>query len=178
MKYEIGQEVWWARFETSESSVECPDCAGKRHIRCIMGDGTEVTIDCQNCQVGYEEFSRGRVKTYDRTPRAEKTVITGMDVTSTKTEYRVPTSYIVPEDRLFETEESALAAAQVLASNASREELDRIGHKEKDGKSWAWNATYHRGCIKRAQKDIEYHTKKLDVAGELAKAQRQHKPVV
>ncbi|KKK65797.1 hypothetical protein LCGC14_2970530, partial [marine sediment metagenome] len=62
MKYKIGQEVWWARFETSESSIECPDCAGKGHIRCIMGDETEVTVDCQNCQVGFEEFSRGRIK--------------------------------------------------------------------------------------------------------------------
>ena len=169
-KYEIGQEVWWARLETSETSIECPDCAGKGHIRCIMGDGTEVTIDCQNCHVGYEQFSRGRVRTYDRTPRAEKTKITGMDVTSTKTEYRIPLSYIVPEDQLFETEEAAQARGQELADEACRQELERIARKEKDTKSWSWNASYHRKCIKRSQEDIKYHTRKLDVAGEKAKA--------
>ena len=173
-KYEIGQEIWWARFETSESSIECPDCAGKGSIRCIMGDETEVTVDCQNCQIGYEEFARGRIRTYNRTPSAEKTVITGMDVSSTKTEYRVPSSYIVPEDRVFETEEEALVKAQKLADEASRQELDRIARKEKDTRSWSWNATYHRRCISRAKKDIEYHTRKLDVAGEKAKAVRQH----
>lgn len=171
MKYELGQEVWWARFDATESSVLCPDCFGKRYITCIMGDGTEVTVDCQNCKVGYEEFSRGRIKTYDRAPRAEKTTIIGMDVSSEKVEYRVPESWIVPEDQLFETEEAALAKAQVRADDASSEELARIANKEKDTRSWAWNATYHRGCIKRAKKDIEYHTKKLDVAREKAKKQ-------
>ncbi len=172
-KYEIGQKVWWARYESSETSIECPDCAGAGHIRCTMGDGTEVTVDCQNCHVGYEEFSRGRIRTYDRVPSAEKTTITGMDVTSTKTEYRVPSSYIVPEDRLFETEEAALEMAQILADEESRKEVKRIGRKEKDTKSWSWNATYHRKCIRRAQTDIEYHTRKLDVAGEKARAQRK-----
>jgi hypothetical protein len=171
MNYEIGQEVWWARFDTVETSVECPDCVGSGYIRCIMGDGTEVTIDCQNCHIGYEQFSRGRIRTYERTPRAEKTKITGMDVTSTKTEYRIPSSYIVEEDRLWLTEEAALEMAQILADEASKQELERIACKEKDTKSWAWNATYHRGCIRRAQKDIEYHTRKLDVAREKAKVQ-------
>ena len=175
MKYEIGQEVWWARFDTTETSIECPDCAGAGHIRCIMGNGQEVTVDCQNCQVGYETFSRGRIRTHERTPRAEKTKITGIDVTPTKTEYRVPASYIVQEDRLWETEEAALEMAQILADEASHQELKQIARKEKDTKSWSWNATYHRRCISRAQKDIEYHTRKLDVAGEKAKMAGQNK---
>ena len=170
IKFEIGQSVWWARFDTSETSVECPDCAGKCHIRCIMGDGLEVTIDCENCKVGYEEFSRGRLRIYKRTSKAEKTTIIGMNVSATKIEYHVPESYIVPENLLFETEEAALVKAQERADRASREELDRITHKEKAKKSWAWNASYHRKKIRRAKKDIEYHTRKLDVAGEKLRA--------
>ena len=173
MNYNIGQEVWWARFESVESSVECPDCAGKCCLRIIMGDGTEVSIDCQNCHRGYEEFSRGRITTYERMAKAVKTTITGMDVTADKVEYRVPASYIVPEDRLFETEEEAYLCATELATDASRQELEHIASKEKDKRSWAWNATYHRSCIKRAEKEIEHHARKLDVANEKAKAQRK-----
>lgn len=169
MKYELGQEVWWARFDATESSVLCPDCFGKRHITCIMGDGTEVAVDCENCKVGFEEFSRGRIKIYDRAPRAEKTTIVGMDASYEKVEYKVPNSYRVHEDRLWETEEAALEMAQILADDASSEELARIANKENNTKSWAWNATYHRKQIKRAQRDIDYHTKKLDVAREKAK---------
>ncbi len=169
MKYELGQEVWWARYDAVETSIECPDCAGKGHIGLIMGDGQVVTIDCQNCHVGYESFSRGHIKTHARTARAEKTTITGMDVTSTKVEYRVPGSYIVKEDRLWETEEAALEMAQILADKDSDEELKKLGRKENDTKSWAWHVTYHRRCIRRSQEEIEYHNKKLDVAGEKAK---------
>jgi len=170
MKYKIGDVVWWARFETTETSIECPDCAGDSFIRCIMGDGTEVTVDCGNCHVGYEEFSRGRVRTCDRVPFAATTTIIGMDVKLNSVEYRIPQSYIVCEDDLWDTEEAALDRAKVKAVEAGEEELARIKRKEKDTRSWAWNATYHRRCIRNAERDIEYHSKKLDVAGEKAKA--------
>jgi predicted RNA-binding Zn-ribbon protein involved in translation (DUF1610 family) len=172
MKYAIGQQVWWARFEPTETSVECPDCGGSGYIRCIMGDDTEVTVDCENCKVGYDQFSRGRITTYKRRPLAVQTTITGMDVRADKTEYRVPKSYIVEENRLFETEAEALAEAQKLADDATQEELNRIATKEKNTRSWSWNATYHRKQIRHAQDQIEYHTKKLNVASEKAKAER------
>lgn len=162
----MNQEVWWARYENTETSIECPHCAGSKFITCIMGDETKVTIDCENCHVGCEKFSRGRIKTYERKPMAIKTKIIGMSITNEKIEYRVPSSYIVDEDMLFETEEAALESAKILANKESKKELEQIFKKEKDAKSWAWHATYHKNCIERAKKDIEYHMKKLDVANE------------
>ncbi len=173
MKYKIGQEVWWARYESTAASIECPDCAGKGFISVTMGDEEVVTVDCQNCRIGYEAFSRGRVKTHARTGYAQKTVIKGMNVSETKVEYHIPQSYTVLEGMLFDTHDEALAAATVLAEEANAMEHDKIQGKEKDTKSWAWNATYHRGCIRRAKKDIEYHTKKLNVAKEKAKEQKR-----
>ena len=35
-----------------------------------------------------------------------------------------------------------------------------------DTHTWAWNVTYHRGCIKRAESDLAYHAAKLAVAKE------------
>lgn len=164
LKYALGQEVWWAQFGREETTIKCPDCCGSGYITCIMGDGTRVTVDCQNCNRGFEPFSRGYLTIYDRAPTAVKTTIIGMDVNTNQVRYRVPQSYIVDECDLFETEAEALARAKERAEQASAEELERIQKKEKNTRSWSWNATYHRRCIRDAEKKIEYHTKKLDVA--------------
>ena len=50
-----------------------------------------------------------------------------------------------------------------------KEEL-LVTSEYKDTRSWAWNATYHRGCIRQAEKDLEYHRAKLAVALEHKKA--------
>ena len=45
--------------------------------------------------------------------------------------------------------------------------------KEKDTKTWAWNVHYHRKEIREAQKRIEYHTSKLNVAKLHVKAEKE-----
>jgi hypothetical protein len=73
------------------------------------------------------------------------------------------------EKDLFETEAEAMVAAEAMAAEYDEEERKKILTREKDGKSWAWNATYHRRCIKQAEKDLDYHTRKLKVANLKAK---------
>ncbi len=60
LKYQVGQEIWHARFVSQEAWVTCPDCAGRGYITCIMGGGDHVTVDCEACKQGWSEFSRGR----------------------------------------------------------------------------------------------------------------------
>lgn len=173
-RFEIGDEVWWAAWESSEDRLTCPDCCGEGRIRCIMGDGTEVSVECETCRCGYEP-SRGYVTVYTRKPMAIPTTIVGMSIEGDKIEWRTEASYIVEDERLFRTEDDAREKANEIAAEADRAERERIAHKEKPTHSWAWNATYHRREIRDAERKIEYHRSKLEVANLKARQERRAK---
>lgn len=172
MKYEVGQQLWWATCQTQERYETCPDCGGTGRLRVTFHDETQVSIDCANCAPGYYPPT-GRVKWWGRIPEARQITVSGFEFSDGKASYHAsigPSSYYrIDEPELFETEESAKAHAEKLAAENNAAEQARILTKEKDTRSWAWNAAYHRRCIKDAQKQIDYHTAKLNVAAIKAK---------
>lgn len=167
-QYEIGQQIWEATWEATQAYVACPDCAGTARVRVMLPDDTIVSVECQGCCKGYEG-SDGRIMVYDRQPLAQLVTITGVEIENDKIEWRTDRSYRVTEDHLFESEAHALVAAQAMAAAADREERERVNSKENPLKSWAWNAHYHRKCIRDAEKQISYHTARLAVAKVKAK---------
>lgn len=169
VKYKVGDEVWLATFEVSPAYITCPDCGGTGRLRVILADESIVSIGCRNCSCGYDPPT-GRIKVYDRKPRAELTEITGCEIEGAKIEWKTRASYRVPEDELFDTEAAAMAVAKAKAEQFDRDERNRVNQKEKDTHTWAWNASYHRKCIKEAERLIAYHTAKLNVAKVKAKA--------
>jgi hypothetical protein len=171
--YQIGDAVWRPTYESQTAWVECPDCCGSGRLGVIMGDQTLVYVDCQNCQSGWEA-PQGRLKVYDRSPKAKLETVVGIRIDDGKIEYQTTNSWCSLEDMLFTDEAEALIAARQLADLHSREERDRVLRKEKDTRSWAWNASYHRGQIKRAREQIDYHTAKLNVASLKAKADKEN----
>lgn len=162
-KYSIGDELWRATFDMEPAYVTCPDCGGTRFMTIKLFDGTEHTVDCRTCESVYHG-PQGTLKVYDRKPTATPLVVTQIEVERDGTKYNY-----CPEGDLFRDEAGALVRAQEMADQFSKDERDRILSREKDTKSWAWNATYHRRCIKDAQKSLEYHTAKLSVASARAK---------
>lgn len=168
MKYQIGQELWLASFEQKQDSVPCTDCGGTARIRCIMHDNTIVSVECGACRRGYLG-SNGKNTVWTRRPEVKRGTITGVDaqqgeVTRYYFRFSDCQNHIIDEDRLFDNKEAAETKAAALAEEYNAEEIARIAKKEKDTRSWAWNASYHRKQIKEAQKSIEYHTKKLNAA--------------
>lgn len=163
LRFQIGDVCWRSTWSSAENYVTCPDCGGTGQIAVIMHDKTEHSIECDNCKRGYDPPT-GRVRVYDRIGVAEKVFINGISVSGDKIEYRTSTSHLIAEDVLFDNEQSALAHAASRVVEIDREERDGIQNKEKDTRSWAWNASYHRRCIKTAEKEITYHTAKLNVA--------------
>ncbi len=117
-------------------------------------------------------FHGAGITRYERTPKAIKTKIIGVEVTADAIQYQLPEAYRVDERDIFNSEADAVDRARELADQLNADELERILKKDKDTRSWSWNATYHRRCIRDAQKQIDYHTRKLDVAREMAKAQK------
>jgi len=92
-----------------------------------------------------------------------------VEQTATEVKYGFRGCYHADQDCMCDTKEEAEAKALELAEKHNQEELDRIYRKEKHNRTWAWNAHYHRDCIKRAEKDLLYHTAKLNVAKARAK---------
>lgn len=171
MKYEIGQEVWVATWEATTDYITCPDCGGTGRVRVIHHDDTEMSIECAGCSAGYEP-PKGYVKVYVRHARAEQTKITGVEVSNGKTEWRTAKSWCLDEADIFLTEAEAMAAALLKAAKADAEEREKINAKEKPTRTWSWNAHYHRRQIKEAQRNLEYHTKKLAAANLKARSEK------
>jgi len=171
-RFQIGDIAWIAAFDAADNWLPCPDCGATGRIRVIFHDGTEVSIECGNCRAGYDPPT-GRIRVFDRKPRAERVHVNGCEFGPNEMRWRLgysDTCYRIVDDRdIFETEAAALERAKVIAAEADAAERAKVLTKEKDARTWAWNASYHRNCIKRAQKDIEYHTAKLAVAAIRAK---------
>ncbi len=168
-KYAIGDKLFWATFNQHEPVyVECPDCGGTGRLRVIFHDETVVSIDCQNCSLGYDPPT-GRVLIYQNKPDVTEVSISGMEIRKGEpTEYKAyidgGPNYCPKVEDLFETWELAKKRAEELHEKYVEEQKERVYKKEKNARTWAWNASYHRNLIKRAKKDIEYHTSKLDAA--------------
>jgi len=171
MKYEIGQELWYAAWEATINYVTCPDCGGTGRIRVIHHNDTMMSIECAGCSSGYDP-PKGCVKVYDREARAYPVTIIGVEVRDGKAEWKTDRHYISDEADLFDNEADALAGAKLKAEKYDREEREKINAKEKPTRTWSWNARYHRECIKKAKRDIEYHTAKLAAANLKVKAEK------
>lgn len=178
IKYAIGDTIYWAAWESTETSIECPDCGGTGRLRVTFHDNTEVSIECRNCQRGYDP-AIGRVLCWDRKGIARRGIISGINVDGAQVEYRVNATsnswQEVKEAEAFTNEQDAQDRAAQIAAEESAREREQIMHKEMDARTWAWNASYHRKEIKRAERDLEYHRSKLAVASLKAKKERDAK---
>ena len=63
--FKIGDKVFQANYGRHERWIVCPDCLGTKHVKVILGDGTEVQIECGGCDPGGYEPSLGRIWQYD-----------------------------------------------------------------------------------------------------------------
>lgn len=162
-KYNLGDQVWYASFETRTKTIVCDDCRGQKYLTVIMGDGSQVTIDCAGCSAGYEP-PKGYNTICEGTPNSDLKTIERINIQFDKVEYQSG-CWVLHEDRFFDTKEEADKKAERLAEEYKQEQLHRLKNlKENHKRTWSWNAHYHRRAIKEAQRQLEYHTAKLNVA--------------
>jgi len=160
----IGDQVWVSRFfATSGVYVTCPDCGGTGRIRVILHDETMHSIECGNCSRGYEPPT-GEVLVYTNNIEAKNVTIVEVKQSLEGIEYITNDRHVHCEHDLFDCESDALLHGQKEQDKWIEEQKRRIFEKEKDTKTWAWNVSYHKKCIKDAQKNLDYHTKKLNAA--------------
>ena len=156
--------------------ITCPHCLGNEYLTCILGDGTQVTFDCICCDSQYnreDNMRRGKISIYEIQGKIEPFHITGIEINNNKVRYISGTNCqrsTINENELYATPEETKIHAEIKKAEIEVEQQSRIENtKENARKSWAWNVTYHRNRLKQAQRDLEYHTQRLNVAKEKAK---------
>ncbi len=176
---QLGETAWLAKArQHCKTEQPCPDCAGRKFVEVGLGDGSWVTVDCENCKLGYEP-PRGYVLVDSYKPdvdlvtvgKIESELVDGEQVSF----YSGEGFYRVQESDLFECKLDALERAQVLTDARVGDENARHLRKEKDSRTWSWNATYHRRCIRQAEKDLAYHKSKLAVSLPHVKVEKETK---
>lgn len=166
--FNIGDKVFTANYGKHEKLVTCPDCLGSKRVKVVLGDGTEVLIGCGGCDPGGYEPSTGYIRQYDCFVKSEQHTVTGVKVTKDAVEYDLDNfgsgSYYTGNNlTVFATELEALACGELDRRNYEDEENKRLMAKTKDHKSWAWNSSYHRKCIKDLERQLAYHHSKVEV---------------
>lgn len=167
-QFNIGDKVFKADYARHAKVVPCPDCLGIKRVKVILGDGTEVWIECGGCDPGGYQPSTGYIKQYDYAVVLKKYTITGVKVTTATVEYDLDnfgggSYYIGTNADTFATEDEAITYGEALRLEAESGENKRLMAKTKDHKSWAWNVTYHRRCIKDLERQLAYHHSKVEV---------------
>lgn len=168
-KFKIGDSVWIPRFNMVDKPVVCPDCLGRKALTVIMGDDSKVSIECTGCSQGYDP-ARGYIVLHEWKPTIEPTTVDTIKLNGDGWLYSGNRFYEQPESGVFATDAEAMARAVEMGKAHEADELDRLeNRKENTRRTWAWNATYHRRELKEAQRRVEYHSSKLNVAKAKAK---------
>lgn len=165
--YNIGDNVWHASRKSTEERITCPECFGKRYLTVILGDDSQVTIDCAGCASGYDP-PKGYVTYYKQDIDVKQVIIDGLRVTRDYVEYEINKTNcscnILKNVDIFITKEEAEVRAKELAEQWNEEQLAKIHRKEKNHRDWSWHVHYYRRQIRDAKEKIEYATKQLDAA--------------
>lgn len=165
--YNIGDEVWYANRTSVSEKITCPECFGKKYLTVILGDGSQVTIDCAGCASGFED-PKGYVTYYKQDIEVRLITIDRVEINPDYVEYAFDKfgcgCHIAKDKDLFLTKEGAEVRAKELADEWNKEELAKLHRKEKNHRDWSWHVHYYRRQIRDAEKTIEYATKKLEAA--------------
>jgi hypothetical protein len=161
--YKVGDWVWYATYDSEEIKVPCPVCYGNKVVTVILGNGDEVTVECDYCGKGWQN-APGYVTEYQRIPKAEQHMITKRRIEDGRDgeeiEY-ISSSYILRIEQMFDDEQEAYDYAVGLAEKVTQDNLDKP--KYKNEKSYTWNAGYHLKNAASKRKEAEYHEAKAKI---------------
>lgn len=168
--FEPNKQVWHICSSRISDTIQCDDCLGTGIIHVTMGSGTIHAVACEECNTrGSYPHSTGRVPTwitqYEVEEYTPKNLYDFQDGIARYQgcNYNTSGGTIVSSKDLFATKEEADVECQKrnIASRIYTEKscYDNVVDKVK---KYAWSASYHRNNIKRLEKDISYHQKRLN----------------
>ena len=164
-RYNVGDQVWWARCGTRQVTKTCPVCFGKLKVTLILGNDDTVILPCDYCGKGYEG-PRGTVEEYEYLAEPEQTAIitvnTHESADGEKLEYHTVGGYYHDDGAdLYNTREDAVAICTEIVQRKTLEESTRVESLKKHlNKNYSWNAGYHMRYAARYERDALYHKEK------------------
>lgn len=133
-KYSVGDVVYFASTISTRKQHDCPDCLGSRKWSATSPAGGEFEFACPRCSASYQSDRDLSLDYTAYEPTAGRLTIGSIQVNTAPGAYDHGNRYmcvetgigsgsVYNEDRLFETEAEALAAAQSMADeqNATTE---------------------------------------------------------
>lgn len=125
-KYSVGDVVYFASTVSTRKKHDCPDCLGTRKWSAQSPAGSTFEFACPRCTASYQSDRDLSLDYTAYAPAAGRLTIGSIQVNTAPGAYDHGTRYmcvetgvgsgsIYNEDRLFETEAEAMAAAQALA---------------------------------------------------------------
>lgn len=129
-KYSVGDKVWFADTIVENKQHPCPDCLGERKWKAISPAGAEFEFACPRCSNRYLSDHRLSLNYAAHVPSVRQLTIGSVQFNSASGSWDEGARYmcvetgvgggsVYNEDRLFETEEEALAHAHALAATAN-----------------------------------------------------------
>jgi hypothetical protein len=171
--FNIGDTAYVPVYGKKQTYVTCPHCFGDKHLTVILGDKSEILIDCECCREGWE--NKGKISIWEWKGGYEQITISGLESNiegeKVKTRYHSGSRYCYQiYDEVFDNAEDALAYAEIKATEMDRQGLDEIENKKKYAhKSWASNAAYYHNLIRDAGAELVRLNARYTVAKEKAK---------
>lgn len=167
MKFKIGDTIYWVESGAHyEKLIPCPMCFGQRKVDLILGNGEKISSECGCCEVG--QRATGTAKTWEPSAEIRSGTITGV---STRDGIKYEVGHrSVEENEAFASEKDAEPHREPKLTEATKNAemwaKDNFVHATK---KQIWSAGYHRSCIKRAEKTIEWHRMRLAMVKEANK---------
>lgn len=135
-KYEIGQTVWWATTTTTQDTLPCPDCLGKREWKITAPSGDEYTIDCPRCARLFGHHSNS-LSVYSETPLVQELTVGSMRMDTNSSddvfsymcnETGVGSGQVYGESTLSDDRDTAFARAAILAFDRETAKNEHPGY--------------------------------------------------
>lgn len=144
-KYEVGQKVWAADWQSCKVYDPCPDCLGSKVWQVTTAGGEEFEIMCQTCRAAYA--STGKIQFYRRIPTPYEGTIGSIEVHTAGDydgdhvkymleETGVGSGQVWPEEKLCltieEAERIARAEVEELEAQEAADREQRAKNNRKD----------------------------------------------
>ena len=162
-EYNVGDKVWWAKYQKQQVKKTCPICDGKMRVVVILGNGDHIETDCTYCERGFQKY--GWVNEYEYVSAVEQVEITGKEVHEyngeRSVEYRYG-SYCLSLDNAFTTKQEAEEKLIEKIKQAQEEDLKRMEYgKDNNPRRYSWHVGYYQKKKRDALKEIDWCDKKI-----------------
>lgn len=163
-EYNIGDKVWWAKYQQQSVRKNCPICSGTMRVTVILGNGDHVETDCTYCERGFERY--GWVEEYEYVSAVELVNITDKivteDLSGKNIEYRCD-HWILKQGRdFFDTKDEAEEGLKQKIAESKKEDLERLEYSKKNNpRKYSWHVGYYMRLKNTAIKEIERCDEKI-----------------